>query len=123
QHRPPSPKRTLPFRADVERAPIGGAPPDLDTSAAARPLSLNANRGTNGRRMRAPTLRLLGDYAVEGQVGEGTSGHVYRAVHVPTARPVALKVLRRVPDVNPSDRIAEAELLRGVRHPGILSVE
>ncbi len=73
--------------------------------------------------MRAPTLRLLGDYAVESQVGEGTSGHVYRAVHVPTARPVALKVLRLVPDVNPSDRIAEAELLRGVRHPGILSVE
>src|SRR5690606_36743838 len=73
--------------------------------------------------MRAPAARILHDYVVESQVGEGTSGQVFQALHVPTSRTVAIKVLHSIPNVDPAVQLAEAELLQRLDHPGIIGID
>jgi serine/threonine-protein kinase len=65
----------------------------------------------------------LGEFAIEGLLGEGGSSLVYAATKA--GRPIALKVLH--PDLGLSDRerdrfLAEAETMRSVRHPGIVEL-
>lgn len=64
----------------------------------------------------------LDGYRIEALVGEGSSGRVYRARHASTGRQVAVKVLRASSGAAPTHP-AEAELLAGLRHPGIVLVE
>jgi len=66
--------------------------------------------------------QVLGSYRIEGLVGTGGMGWVYRAMHVLTERLVALKVLRE--DQLAQDRavdrmMREASILASVSHPGI----
>ncbi len=65
--------------------------------------------------------RTLDGYHIEAMVGEGSSGRVYRARQVATGRHVAIKVLRS--SVGEPSTPHEAELLAGLRHPGIVIVE
>jgi len=65
----------------------------------------------------------LGDYTVEGILGEGGGGVVY-AAHGPQG-PVALKVTHANRELTTRDReryLGEAEMMRRVRHPAIVEV-
>lgn len=64
----------------------------------------------------------LDGYEIEALVGEGSSGRVYRARNSSTGRQVAIKVLRGSAGSTPNHPV-EAELLAGLRHPGIVLVE
>jgi len=68
----------------------------------------------------APQFR-AGDYQVTRMIGAGAMGLVYRAVHEPTGRTVALKVLRpgAIGSTLAPRLLEEAALLRRLDHPGI----
>lgn len=64
-------------------------------------------------------------YRVEGVLGQGAMGVVYRGVHVELDMPVAIKTLHRIgPDIEAQqDRFAEeARALAKLRHPHIVEV-
>ena len=65
----------------------------------------------------------LGWYRVEALIGEGAMGEVYRALHEPLARPVAIKTLK--PDVATNRAVverffAEARAVNLIRHENIV---
>ena len=69
-----------------------------------------------------PAGSLVGAYRIEGTVGAGGMGFVYRAVHALTNRTAAIKVMRE--DQLAQDRavdrmMREASILASVSHPGI----
>jgi eukaryotic-like serine/threonine-protein kinase len=67
----------------------------------------------------------LGDYAVSDRIGEGGICVVYRAVHQPTGREVALKVLRRtwVDDAQTPKRfLREARISASLTNPNTVTV-
>ncbi|MDQ6772032.1 MAG: YceI family protein [Candidatus Dormibacteraeota bacterium] len=67
----------------------------------------------------------LGPYLMRERLGEGAAATVYRAVHEPTERTVALKVLEPVPAGRPGflARLRrDSEIVTGLGRPGILPV-
>lgn len=66
--------------------------------------------------------RTLDGYRIEALVGEGSTGRVYKAEHPSNGRRAAIKVLR-ASDGQTSSYPVEAELLTGVKHPGIVVIE
>src|SRR5579863_2562374 len=66
----------------------------------------------------------LGVYRVEGVIGRGAMGTVYRAVHPELHRTVAIKVLDGVASgvANESRFRREARAIAQLRHPNILTV-
>jgi serine/threonine protein kinase len=67
----------------------------------------------------------LGAYRVEGSIGSGATGVVYRAVDVDSARPVALKVLHdNLGSISGLERrfSREARVLAKLSHPNIVEV-
>jgi len=67
----------------------------------------------------------LGTYTLEGELGRGGMGAVYRARHDPSGREVAIKRLlpQAAEDVELLLRFRrEAEALRGIEHPNLVSV-
>lgn len=72
---------------------------------------------------------LQGRYRVDERVGEGGFGAVYRGHHLTLDVPVAIKVLRRVVELDPGSRerltrvfADEAKILARLRHPNVVSV-
>ncbi len=67
--------------------------------------------------------RRIGPYAVTGTLGRGGMGIVYRATHLASGRPVALKVLRTPGDARAVARLRRvAQALGKVDHPGVVRV-
>ncbi len=65
---------------------------------------------------------VVGAYCIQGLVGVGGMGSVYRAIHEGTARAVAIKVLRedQLTQERAIDRMMrEAAILASVSHPGL----
>jgi serine/threonine-protein kinase len=66
---------------------------------------------------------VVGEYRVEGKLGEGGFGTVYRAVHPVIGKPAAIKVLARQYSTNPqmvSRFIAEARAVNQIGHRNII---
>jgi serine/threonine protein kinase len=71
------------------------------------------------------TRRSLGAYDLVDEIGRGSMSVVYRAVHRPTGRTVALKILKDsvAPKPNLLRRFfREAQAVRRLSHPGIVAV-
>ncbi|MCC6217344.1 MAG: protein kinase [Polyangiaceae bacterium] len=69
--------------------------------------------------------QVLGEYRVEGKLGEGGFGAVYRAVHPLIGKAAAIKVLNRQFSANPeivSRFIAEARAVNQIRHRNIIDI-
>ncbi len=67
----------------------------------------------------------VGEYVVEGKIGEGGFGSVYRAVHPLIGKAAAIKVLNRQFSANPqmvSRFIAEARAVNQIRNRNIIDI-
>lgn len=67
----------------------------------------------------------FGDYLLLGEIGRGGMGVVWQAVHLPTNRPCALKVLLEGREVGEAGRMRfriEAESTGRLDHPGLIKV-
>ncbi len=68
--------------------------------------------------------RRLGQYTLEGKLGEGAMGTVYRASHAMLRRPTALKMLR--PDAMNEESLArferEVQLMSQLHHPNTVQI-
>ncbi len=72
--------------------------------------------------MAIPAGRSFGPYEVEGSIGSGAMGIVYRARHTVSGEAVAVKVLRtQAPGLLASFR-REVHILAGLRHPNIVRI-
>ncbi|MCK6551805.1 serine/threonine protein kinase, partial [Myxococcota bacterium] len=75
-----------------------------------------------------PELRrgdTVGEYVIEGKLGSGTFGHVYRGIQPLIAKQVAIKVLSRKYSADPevvSRFIAEARAVNQIRHKNIIDI-
>ena len=66
------------------------------------------------------------EYRIEQQIGRGGHGVVFRAIHVPTERIVAVKVLlpEYLEDPKMAERLElEASIVRELQHPHIVHYE
>jgi serine/threonine-protein kinase len=66
-----------------------------------------------------------GRYALDGQLGEGGMGHVYRARHIQLGKPFALKIISPAFAGDNAARLRfnqEAKLASEISHPNIVSV-
>src|SRR4051812_42079855 len=66
-----------------------------------------------------------GRYALDGQLGEGGMGHVYRARHIQLAKAFALKIISPAFASDNAARLRfnhEAKLASEITHPNIVSV-
>ena len=69
--------------------------------------------------------QVVGEYRVEGKLGQGGFGTVYRGVHPLIGKVVAIKVLARKYSVDPemvSRFIAEARAVNQIRHRNIIDI-
>jgi serine/threonine protein kinase len=89
---------------------------------------LTVRRGASELVAETPSLgtrRALGTYDLETEIGRGSMSVVYRALHRPSGRTVALKVLKdsAAPQPNLLRRFfQEAQAVRRLSHPGIVAV-
>ena len=90
------------------------------------PSSLGAASGAKtGPAPVLPSGSRVGEYEIEGKIGEGAMGAVYRAVHPTIGKHVAVKIMnpRLSADTDAIDRFTnEARSLAAIRHPGIVDV-
>jgi len=85
---------------------------------------MNEPTGTDPIR-EALQARLGGQYAIEGLLGQGGMGSVYRARDITLDRPVAIKVISGDVATNPQLRdrfLLEARTVAKLRHPNIVAV-
>ena len=80
--------------------------------------------GVDDRRASAVDVRLLGDrYRLGALLGRGSAGRVHEAVDVVLGRPVAVKLYQASDNAVGRYRFAaEARLLAGLSHPGLVTV-
>lgn len=100
------------FGDDVAKCPIDGDALLPDQAFSAADVDLAA--GT-----------MVGEYRIEGKLGEGGFGAVYRAVHPVIGKAAAIKVLSRQWSSNPqmvSRFIAEARAVNQIRHRNIIDI-
>lgn len=87
-----------------------------DRGAGSEPASTDAQGGT---RDAAP---LLHGYRLIAPLGQGGQGSVWRAVHEPSGRAAAIKIVRFAGAQQRARMQREAKLASGLRHPGIVSI-
>ncbi len=109
--------------------PGSGAPPAPPSRPPSRsPSSHGAPSSAAGRKSRAAALPQAGDhvgvYRVEGELGRGGMGAVFRVRHVHTGAEYALKVILSGVGSEGGDAVArfqrEADVLARLDHPGIV---
>ncbi len=69
--------------------------------------------------------QIVGEYKIEGKIGDGGFGVVYRAVHPVIGKPAAIKVLNRQYSSNPqmvARFISEARSVNKIRHKNIVDI-
>jgi len=72
-----------------------------------------------------PVGEMVGEYRIEGKLGEGGFGAVFRAIHPLIGKAAAIKVLSRQYSSNPqmvSRFIAEARAVNQIRHRNIIDI-
>ena len=81
--------------------------------------------GAGAPRLPATDLPRIRGYEVQGELGRGGMGVVYKAWHLRLNRPVALKMLLAGPYARPQDLerfLREAEAVAGLRHANVVQV-
>ncbi|HEY5948100.1 MAG TPA: protein kinase [Kofleriaceae bacterium] len=123
--------------------PTFDAPPPLDTDRIARARRHDTGTDRDAQRPGSttqlsiaprmtprslPTLArgtVVGDYEVDGKIGEGAMSEVYSAIHRTIGRRVAIKVIspRLFDDLEAEARfVSEARTVAAIHHPGIVDV-
>ncbi len=100
------------FGDDVAKCPIDGE-------------ALLPDQAFSGADVDLPAGTMVGEYRIEGKLGEGGFGAVYRAVHPLIGKTAAIKVLSRQWSSNPqmvSRFIAEARAVNQIRHKNIIDI-
>jgi serine/threonine-protein kinase len=85
----------------------------------------NTPRSDDPTQVRSPDLPVIPGYRVEGLLGHGGMGIVYRAWHLRLNRPVALKMLLAGPSARPQELqrfLREAQAVAGLHHANIVQV-
>lgn len=70
-------------------------------------------------------MEQLGHLKFERTIGRGTFGKVRRAIHEPTGRPVAVKVLNKQKIATKKDALRierEIRILKRINHPNLLKL-
>src|SRR5262245_26347470 len=119
----------------TDRAPASAAPPPTELlsgtarreseppfgpATVAQPGPAAPSRGQVPAGWTGPAVP---GYAIEGELGRGGMGVVYRAQHLALKRPVALKMILRGGHAGPHERArfrAEAEAVARLQHPNIV---
>jgi len=87
-------------------------------------LSSVASSVIHGLRNEVTNIRRLGQYQLEGKIGEGAMGVVYRATHGMLKRPTAVKLLR--PELGDHETLArfrrEVQLTAKLTHPHTVKI-
>ena len=138
---PSTPARTLvvsavailPMAAASAYAPAGANVPGIYLTAfidvttwciAAVAMMVVASRVIFGLRAEVDKVRRLGQYTLEGKLGEGGMGVVYRASHAMLRRPTAIKILR--PEIAGEDALRrferEVQLTASLSHPSTVAI-
>jgi serine/threonine-protein kinase len=111
----------------------GARVPDIDVfppidiiswSIAGIAMSVVASRVIFGLRAEVDKVRRLGQYTLEGKIGEGGMGVVYRASHAMLRRPTAIKILRPETAGEEALRRFEREVLltASLSHPSTVAI-
>jgi eukaryotic-like serine/threonine-protein kinase len=100
-------------------------PIDIITwSIAGVAMSVVASRVIFGLRVEVDKVRRLGQYTLEGKIGEGGMGVVYRASHAMLRRPTAIKLLR--PEIAGEEALRRFErevlLTASLSHPSTVAI-
>ena len=138
---PSTPARTLivtsvallPMAAASAYAPAGANVPGIHLTAfidvttwciAAIAMMVVASRVIFGLRAEVDKVKRLGQYTLEGKLGEGGMGVVYRASHAMLRRPTAIKILR--PEIAGEDALRrferEVQLTASLSHPSTVAI-
>jgi serine/threonine-protein kinase len=115
------------FALDGVRVPDIDVFPPIDIvtwSIAGVAMSVVASRVIFGLRTEVDKVRRLGQYTLEGKIGEGGMGVVYRASHAMLRRPTAIKILRPETAGEEALRRFEREVLltASLSHPSTIAI-
>ena len=99
--------------------------PDATVAPPIDPAGDTITRSPGGGAAASPPGTAVPGFAIEGELGRGGMGVVYKARQLPLNRPVALKMVLSGAHADPKDRarfLAEAEAVAAVHHPHVVQV-
>lgn len=107
--------------AKGEFAPVSES--ELPTCPSNRALFGDEAQVRHGRELK--TGERIGEYVIEGKIGRGSFGTVYRAVHPLIGKQIAIKVLHKACSADPlivSRFVTEARAVNAIRHRNIIDI-